>query len=131
MKILLVENESTVVNAIIRLHKAHHDFIPVLDLDDALDYVRDNEPVDLIMLDLRMNGKGRIGLEVYELARQRWGKDILVAVITGCENSFLDRAEEDAKVDLNFIVYRKPLINDKLKLIFSTAEDHLKSLKNK
>jgi CheY-like chemotaxis protein len=144
MRILLVENDATVVNAIMRLYQVkqeflalleeddaldylrnHHDFIPQLDLDEALTYVRENDAVDLIMLDLRMNGKGRIGLEVYHLARELWGDSIHVAVITGCEDEFLNNAEELAKTDLNLIVYKKPLTNDKLKLIFSTAEEHL------
>ena len=147
MRILLVENDATVVNAIMRLYQVnqeflaqleedeafdyirnHHEFIPQLDLDEALKYVHENDAVDLIMLDLRMNGKGRIGLEVYHLVREKWGDSIHVAVITGCEDEFLNDAEEIAKSDLNFIVYKKPLTNDKLKLIFSAAEEQLMGL---
>jgi CheY-like chemotaxis protein len=148
MKILLVENDVTVVNAIMRLYQidqdfvsqlnsdeavkyieSHHNFIPQTDLDSALQYVREQSSVDLVMLDLRMNGKGRIGLEVYRLVREMWGPDVFVGVITGCEDDFLFEAEEAAKIDMKFVVYKKPLTNDKLKLIFSTAKEHISSLK--
>jgi CheY-like chemotaxis protein len=119
MKILLIENDKTVCNAIIRLHH-DHTFIPIHDIDGALNYVAENPAPDFIMLDLRMNGKGRIGLEVYRLARQKWG-NIHVACITGCSDEMLDEAEEIAVTDSNFIVYLKPLTNSTLKGIYATA----------
>jgi CheY-like chemotaxis protein len=131
MRILLVENDHTVVNAIMRLHSQNHDFIPFLDLDEALKYVEENDPVDLIMLDLRMNGRGRIGLEVYELARKKWGPDIFTNVITGCSDQMLSQAEDIAKIDPKFAVSLKPLTNAILKSIFSVTEDHLKRLEEK
>jgi CheY-like chemotaxis protein len=144
LRILLIENDATVVNAITRLYRVnpnmvdvldhdaateyvrtHHEFVTQTDIDCALEWVRNNEPPDLILLDLRMNGKSRIGLEVYEVARELWGPELFIACITGCDDNMLDAAEEVTKIDPNFQIFKKPLTNAVLKQIFTLAQEKL------
>lgn len=122
MKIMMVENEKPLMDLIVDFFDDIHEFETFVDLDSALTYVSKSEPPDLVMLDLRMNGKNRNGFEVYKLARSTWGPSVPFAIVTGCDDELLDEAEDLAKHDLRVKVYRKPFGSEECEVFFAEAK---------
>ena len=118
MKILIVENDEFLAStiAMILLDENHEAEFSV-DINDALRKVEISQ-YDLVTLDLRMNGKDRSGLEVYEKIRSLpWGSNVAIVVITGCDDEMFDDAKKIELTDPNYAIYQKPIHIEELREI--------------
>jgi DNA-binding response OmpR family regulator len=122
MKILIVENEVSLINIIIDLFGEIYDFDACTDINSALKYVVENEPPNLVMLDLRMNGKNRNGFEVYDLIRAIWGESVPIAIVTGCDDELWEKATTLVNQDSNLRLYMKPFGAEDLEMLFNEIE---------
>jgi CheY-like chemotaxis protein len=122
MKILIIENEKPLIDLILDFFEDDHVFDYCTDLNSSLSYVNSHDPPDLIMLDLRMNGKDRNGFEVYDLVRSVWGPQVPIAIITGCDDDLLERAKDLSEVDSKLKVCRKPFGSEDLEVLFLESQ---------
>jgi DNA-binding NtrC family response regulator len=79
MKILVVDDESIVLESCKRVLEGRFEVIPASSVDAALDAMR-REPIGMILLDIKMPGKD--GMSLLKVVKERW-PHIPVMVMSG------------------------------------------------
>jgi len=108
-RILLVEDEPSVRNAMRMLFKIEgYEVVPVATADEALVRLR-NEPFDLIVTDYHLEGS-RTGTQVIAAARELLGPGVKAVLVTGDTSS----AVRDMQGDARLRITSKPINSDEL-----------------
>ena len=108
-RILLVEDESSVRNAMRMLFKIEgYEVVPVATADEALSQLRD-VPFDLLVTDYHLEG-GRTGTQVIAAARELLGPGVKAVLVTGDTSSAVREMQGDARLRIT----SKPINSDEL-----------------
>ena len=114
MNLLIVENDLVVSKVWKKTFCKRFNVIQVYHAPEAIQ-VLENTVIDLIILDIRLNGPRPSGLEVYDYVRHNMNSDIPIAFITGLEDSVdlyqqaADVTAADQKTQLFTVLIRKPI----------------------
>ena len=114
MNLLIVENDVVVTKVWKKTFGRKFNVFQVYHAPEAITLL-ENKPIDLVLLDLRLNGPTPSGLEVHSYIRNNLGSEIPIAFITGLEDDvdLYRQAAHVAKVDqdksLLTVLIKKPV----------------------
>ena len=114
MNLLIVENDLVVSKVWKKTFGKRFNVIQVYHAPEAIQ-ILESTPIDLIILDIRLNGPRPSGLEVYDYVRNNMQSDIPIAFITGLEDSVdlyqqaAEVTEADKKKQQFTVLIRKPI----------------------
>lgn len=108
--LLLVENDPTTVKVWTSRFKDQFEVVAAFHAPEAKDYL-EQKRIDLVVLDLRLNGPVPNGLEIYEFIRHNLKKKTPITFITGlAENTTLyDQAKQYTDLDTSQGLYTRLL----------------------
>jgi CheY-like chemotaxis protein len=123
MNLLIVENDVVVSKVWKKTFGKRFNVFQVYHAPEAIGMLQ-NTSIDLVILDLRLNGPTPSGLEVYNYIRQNMQSDIPIAFITGLEDNvdLYKQAELATEIDrtnsLFTVLVKKPIrIRDLAKIL--------------
>ena len=114
MNLLIVENDVVVSKVWKKTFGKRFNVFQVYHAPEAISLLN-QEQVDLVILDLRLNGPTPSGMEVYNYIRYNMNSDIPIAFITGLEDNVdlyqqaARATEEDTKNSLFTVLIQKPI----------------------
>lgn len=114
MNLLIVENDVVVSKVWKKTFGKKFDVFQVYHAPEAISLLN-QEPVDLVILDIRLNGPSPSGMEVHSYIRDNMNSDIPIAFITGLEDNvdLYQQAAQATKLDreksLFTVLVKKPV----------------------
>jgi CheY-like chemotaxis protein len=114
VNLLIVENDLVVSRVWKKTFGKKFNVVQVYHAPEAIQALEAN-PIDLVILDIRLNGPRPSGLEVYDYIRGNMESDIPIAFITGLEDSVdvyqqaAIASETDQKGQLFTVLVKKPI----------------------
>lgn len=114
MNLLIVENDLVVSKVWKKTFGKRFNVIQVYHAPEAIQ-VLESDRVDLIILDIRLNGPRPSGLEVYDYVRHNMQSSIPIAFITGLEDTVdlykeaHSYSESDQSSGIFTVLVRKPI----------------------